>query len=87
MEELCREWDLVADGCPVEIRHDCLERCLEQVPQGKVVMKYFQTARGTKGALADELGMSENLLAQLVFKTKPKLRACIEDCLDRKLTR
>jgi hypothetical protein len=87
MEELCREWDLVIDGCHVETRHECLEHCLAEVEEGKVVLRYFQLARGAKGALADELGMSENALAQLVFKAKPKLRACIEDCLDRKLMR
>ena len=87
MEELWREWDLVTDGSQVEVRYECLQRCLAKIQDGTVVLRYFQTARGAKGVLAAELTMSENALAQLVFKTKPKLRACIEDCLDRKLMR
>jgi hypothetical protein len=65
MEDLLRQWDLSDNGCPVEIRHDCLQRCLAEVRDGDVILRYFQAAHGAKG----------------------ELRACIENCIDRKTMR
>ena len=49
--------------------------------------RYFEAGRGQKGALAAELNVSENALAQIIFHLKPKLRSCIENCLDKNVIR
>jgi DNA-directed RNA polymerase specialized sigma24 family protein len=89
LEGLFRVLQLTPDSHSVEVRHECLLRCLGELPKdrGDLMLRYFGTGWGEKGSLAAEFNKSDNALAQVIFHLKPKLRNCVENCLAKKLIR
>jgi RNA polymerase sigma factor (sigma-70 family) len=69
-----------------EIRHDCLEKCLERLdPEDReLVVSYYQFSSGEKienrKSLATQLGLSSNTLRQKVARLRSKLAECVTGC-------
>jgi RNA polymerase sigma factor (sigma-70 family) len=69
-----------------EIRHDCLEKCLERLdPKDRaLVLSYYQFSGGEKienrKKIAAELGLSSNTLRQKVARLRSKLAECMTIC-------
>jgi RNA polymerase sigma factor (sigma-70 family) len=73
-----------------ERRHQCLEACLQKLPDGKreLILDYYQKQGAEKIAnrqrLAEYLGISLNALAIRVLRIRESLEACILECLQAK---
>jgi RNA polymerase sigma factor (sigma-70 family) len=69
-----------------EIRHDCLEKCLERFDSEdrELVVSYYQFSGGEKienrKRLATQLGLSSNTLRQKVARLRSKLAECMTGC-------
>lgn len=89
MDGLFGALQLTPDSHPVEMRHECLLRCLAELPKdrGDLMLRYYEAGWGEKGSLAAEFNKTDNALAQVIFHTKPKLKKCVENCLAKKLIR
>lgn len=87
LAELYQDLQLPSDSYVAELRHFCLAKCLAELPKdrGEIILRYFQSGRGEKGEIAAELNVTENALAQIIFHAKPRLKACIENCLAKNL--
>ncbi len=73
-----------------ERMHDCLEQCLQRLPETdrRMILRYFShEEKATKvdlhKQLAAELGININTLRLRVLRTKQKLQPCVERCLER----
>jgi RNA polymerase sigma factor (sigma-70 family) len=69
-----------------EIRHDCLEKCLERLdPEDReLVVSYYRFSGGEKienrKRLATQLGLSSNTLRQKVARLRSRLAECVSIC-------
>ena len=69
-----------------EIRHDCLEKCLERLDPGdrELVVSYYRFSGGEKienrKRLAAQLGLSSNTLRQKVARLRSRLADCVTGC-------
>ena len=73
------------DVTEVERMCSCLEQCLEQDPDRRLVLRYHEKEKKEKiilrKQLAEELAISINALRIRVYHIHANLRSCIEECL------
>jgi len=73
---------------PDELRHDCLDRCMQHLDFGsrEVILQYYQEERRAKidhrKELADRLGLTLNGLRMRVHRIKATLQKCVFNCLE-----
>jgi len=73
----------------VESEYECLERCLEHLPElnRKLVLEYYQHEKKAKidhrKRLAMELGIAVNALRIRAHRIRVTLEECVHDCVRR----
>jgi hypothetical protein len=76
------------DNTEIELRYDCLEKCLEKVTNAEeatMVVRYHegegQERIENRKKMAAELGITLNALRIRICHLQARLRPCIEECL------
>lgn len=67
-----------------ERRQECYERCLRRLPaqERSLVVRYYQRSKPPdREELADQMGISLNLLRVSAFRIRTKLGNCLQECL------
>jgi DNA-directed RNA polymerase specialized sigma24 family protein len=84
LSALLYDLEIIVDDRDLELRHHCLTHCLAQImgERSEVLLEYFGSGSTGKRELAARLNISENALRLLVFNSKPKLKKCVENCLN-----
>jgi DNA-directed RNA polymerase specialized sigma24 family protein len=84
LSALLYDLEVVTGDLDVELRHHCLTLCLARImgERSEVLLEYYRSGSAGKRALADRLNISENALRLIVFNSKPKLKKCVENCLN-----
>jgi DNA-directed RNA polymerase specialized sigma24 family protein len=74
----------------IEQEYDCLERCMEQLPQEsrELVLHYYQEEKRAKiehrKRLAQRLGIELNALRIRAYRIRMSLQDCVRECLSQK---
>jgi DNA-directed RNA polymerase specialized sigma24 family protein len=74
-------------GSLEESRHQCLDKCLEQMPEEErqILVSYFDTDEQTyirkRRQLSESMGLSANGLRIRISRLKAKLEKCLTKCL------
>lgn len=74
----------------IEQEYDCLERCMEQLPQTsrELVLHYYQEEKRAKiehrKRLAQRLGIELNALRIRAYRIRMGLQDCVRECLRQK---
>jgi DNA-directed RNA polymerase specialized sigma24 family protein len=69
--------------------HECLDRCMETVPEKtrQLVLRYYENEKKAKiddrKILADELGIGLNALRIRAHRIRLLLRKCVKNCMDQ----
>lgn len=69
--------------------YECLDRCMETVPENNrhLVLRYYENEKKAKiedrKSLADELGIGLNALRIRAHRIRLLLRECVKNCLDQ----
>lgn len=72
-----------------EQRLECLERCLESLPEDarRMILLYYRDEKGarirTRQLLAEELGIPMHALRLRASRVRAKLDTCINRCLNQ----
>jgi DNA-directed RNA polymerase specialized sigma24 family protein len=72
----------------VELKHACLDRCLNELPQDErtILLQYYSQAKRAKIELHRELakrrGLTPNALRNLVFRLNKRMARCVNNCLE-----
>ena len=73
-----------------ELRLDCLEDCLRQLPpeSNRLITEYYRHEEGgrvdRRKALAEHLGLRRDALANRAQRVRDKLESCVAGCLKKK---
>lgn len=79
----------VSLGDDIESEYECLERCLERLPEDNrdLVVQYYQQEKQAKiehrRRLAEELGIAVNALRIRAHRIRLALQRCVHDCLEQ----
>jgi DNA-directed RNA polymerase specialized sigma24 family protein len=77
----------------VEEEYDCLERCMQQLPQSQrqLILDYYREDKRAKidyrKELADKLGIALNALRIRAYRIRAEMQACMEQCMAAKTSR
>jgi DNA-directed RNA polymerase specialized sigma24 family protein len=80
-----------ADSVEREREYECLERCMERLPQDsrELVLEYYRDEKRAKidrrKELAERLGIAPNALRIRAHRIRVALQRCVLDCLDEGL--
>jgi DNA-directed RNA polymerase specialized sigma24 family protein len=83
---------VAAESEELEREYECLERCMEQLPQinRQLVLEYYQDDKRAKidhrREQAQRLGIAPNALRIRAHRIRVTLQQCVQECLEQGLT-
>lgn len=73
-----------------ESAHECLERCMKQLPsdRSQLILQYYQENKrakiGQRKELAKIMGIGSNALRIRAYRIRAELEKCVHECLKRR---
>ena len=89
IDHLSEGWTHESEKVSTEQRKECLDNCLQKLSdeERELITEYYQSEGGNKvknrKKVADQRGISLNVLRLRIFRIRKKLEDCTRKCLDK----